>query len=597
MGKVNILPPEVANKIAAGEVVERPASVVKELLENSIDAGAENIEIYIENSGKKLINIKDNGVGIEPDDIEKIFYRHATSKINSLEDLFHIHSLGFRGEALYSISAVSDLTLRTKTQSAECGWQIHIRGGKKLSLKPTSVNTGTEVMVRELFFNTPARRKFLKSDITELHQILNTVIPYTLIYHRKRFSLTHNQRILINLSPTESFLERISKALNISTKHFITTEKSFEEIKLKLILGNINIKRPRKDMQFIFVNNRPVYHSSISYHINQIYRLIFPRDVYPVFLIYIFIPSDRLDVNIHPTKREVKIKDEGKLLQILRSLCEKTILNEGEAKQIETIPSSLSEYIISPTSEEITKPAPPDGKNEKKYNFKQTQFNLIKESKRMYAPEKDKGETKEEAEEKDVIYEEPKTTLREKLATAKFIGTFLNKYLFFQTSSSLLIIDQHAAQERVTYEQILNQIEAQRLEVQNLLTPITLSLTKQEFIIWETIKEKLENLGFSTTLWAENTIALHSKPQLINDAEIALRNLLTFDETVKNFDLKTLARRACRNSLKAGYSMSEEQAEYLRNELIKCLDPFTCPHGRPTVTEIEEKIIAKQFLR
>ncbi|MFH1767592.1 MAG: DNA mismatch repair endonuclease MutL [Candidatus Omnitrophota bacterium] len=579
MNKVHILPPEVISKIAAGEVIERPASVLKELIENSLDAQAESIEVIVKQAGKTFIQIKDNGTGIDPDDIEKIFLRHSTSKITRLSDLFNIFSLGFRGEALYSIAAVSDITLRSKTKREDNGWEIHIRGGEKRGLRPAALGHGTQVEIKELFFNTPARRKFLKSDTTELHQIINTFTPYVILYPKKRFALTHNNKIILDLSGDKDHLSRTAKALNLKPEHILQREKNFDDKKLslRLLLGDINIKRTRKDMQFIFVNNRPVYNRQINFHLNQTYKLILPSEIYPFFAVYITIPPEDTDVNIHPTKREVKIKDEFKIAALLSSLCKETLLSRGKAKQVENIP------FLSDNAPLLNRSPYPSGQD----------LNLNESSQRTYAF----GPAKPDVPPQENIFSQPTDhSLKAKLSKANYIGVFLKKYIFFESGRSLCVIDQHAAQERITYEQLIDQIENGRVEVQHLLKPIILSVTAQEIVLWEVLKDILEKMGLSTTLWDNQNIALHTHPLLIKQPEISLRNLLS-GEARSNLDTDSLARRACRNSLMAGYHVSQEQAEYLRRQLIKCKDPFACPHGRPTVVEIKEAVLEKEFLR
>ena len=307
MGKIKVLPEKVRSKIAAGEVVERPSSVLKELIENSIDAESNRIFIEIEKSGKKLIKVVDNGTGIEEDDIGNVFSRYATSKLETEEDLEKIISLGFRGEALYSIGVVSDVILRSKTEKEELGTEIHIRGGKELGRKKVNMKRGTIVEVRELFFNTPARKKFLKSDTTEFRQILNTFLPYAIFFHNVEFRFIHNKKEVFNL-PISDKMERIKDTTGINTDDLIFSEKKFETFSFRLFLGNINLQRPRRDLQFLFVNKRPVYNFQILNSINKVYRAIFPSEVYPAFFVELEIEPEMVDVNIHPTKREIKIK-------------------------------------------------------------------------------------------------------------------------------------------------------------------------------------------------------------------------------------------------------------------------------------------------
>lgn len=577
MGKVKILPHEVVSKIAAGEVIERPASVIKELVENALDARTDTIDIQLKQGGKTLIQIKDSGSGIESDDIEKIFFRHATSKINKIEDLHKISSLGFRGEALYSIASVSDITLRSKALSEETGWEIHLRAGEKLTLHPCNIPQGTEVEVRELFFNTPARKKFLKSDLAELNQILNVVIPYTIVYNDCRFSLKHYNRVLLEALPEPDRIKRAACVLKIPAEHIIEISHEFagESISLHLLLGDINIRRVRRDMQFIFVNNRPVQNRAISYCVNQTYRLIFPSGVHPFFAVNIKISPDRVDTNIHPTKREVKIRDEHTLVSLLRSVCEQTLMAYGKPKQVDKVVLKKDQL---PQQEVILQKPPSEIKEppSKQYSLPLQETEVTSKLKKTFTPEQD--------------------NLKSKLLGARFIGVFLKKYILFESSASLLVIDQHAAQERVTYEKLKNQIDEGRIEIQHLISPILLKLSPQEMLNWEQGKDRFQAIGLATTLWDKDTIAIHTYPQLIKNPSLALRNLLA-EEYAALCDNDTLAKRACKQSLGAGYEIDKTQAEYLRNELIKCEDPFACPHGRPTVTEIQEKVLDKQFLR
>ncbi len=586
MGKVHILNPAVISKIAAGEVIERPASVIKELIENSLDAQASKIEITLKDAGRALIHSKDSGTGIEPDDLEKIFFRHSTSKIQNIEDLEHIHSLGFRGEALYAIGSIADIILRSKTKNQETGWEIHLRGGKKINLRPVTMNNGTELEVKELFFNTPARKKFLKTNLTEIHQILNIFLPYTLLYPQCRFLLSHQKKNLLDLPAQKDLKNRIAHALHLEEKHLLEVGQDFpsEKISLRMVLGDINIQRPRRDLQFIFINGRPVQNRSIGFHMNQIYRLIFPPEVYPFFSVYMEIPPEEVDVNIPPTKREVKIKDEPHLSSLIRTLCEKALMNRGTAKQM-TAPknpprqqqkNSLGHLRHTPLSPKTPAPFTTGQYAAQHYAFQNPEPLESSVVENLFTPNS--------------------ASLTFKLSAARYIGTFMKKYLFFETGTSLFVVDQHAAQERIMVERLKSQMDNGTLEVQHLLTPLLLKLTPQELLSWEESKEQLETLGLSTTLWDKATIALHTSPNLLKDPEHALRSLLA-GENISRGDHETLARRACRCSIMAGDSLDPSQVEYQRQQLLQCQDPFTCPHGRPTIIEITENFLNKQFLR
>ncbi|MCM8804694.1 MAG: DNA mismatch repair endonuclease MutL [Candidatus Omnitrophica bacterium] len=559
MGKVNFLSEEVISKIAGGEVVESPASVLKELIENSIDAKSNKIEVNIENSGKKLIYVKDDGEGVEPDDIEKIFERYSTSKIKDIDDLYNIKTLGFRGEALYSIGSVSDVILKSKTDKSQFGKEIHIRGGKKLSIKDCAIPKGTIVEVRELFFNIPARRKFLKSDITEFRKLLNIFIPYTISFFQIGFIFKNKGSNLINILPSENRVERFCEVLNIEEKFLIYYKNKFDKFELECILGDINLKRPQKNMQFIFVNERPVYNYSLSLTINNFYQSFLSSDFFPVFAIFLKLPYENIDVNIHPTKKEVKIKDENEICKNITGIL-KEIFKKGETIQIEK-------------------------KYEKTYEIEKG--NIIKEETERLFDEKE-----------EILFEKDikKEGLIEKLKNATFVGTFKNKYLIFEFEDLLFFIDQHAAVERINYEKFLNEIEKGEINIQQVLTPLIINLNYEEMNVYEKVEKIIEKFGFLTTKWSKNKIAIHGYPFLIKDIEFSIRNILS-EKDIKKYDKENIAKRACRVSIMSGQKLTEIEIKNIIEKLIKCDNPFVCPHGRPIVVEINEKFLDSQFLR
>lgn len=603
MPKVHILPPDIVSKIAAGEVIDRPASVIKELLENAIDAKADTITIDIADAGKSLIKISDNGTGIDQDDIKKIFERHSTSKIQTADDLFDIHSLGFRGEALYSICAVADITLRSKTQTQDSGWEIHMRGGKRLGLKPVPMPDGTEIEVKELFFNTPARRKFLKSNTSETHQILSTIIPYTLLYPKCRFLFTHGKKTLLDLSKTASLKQRIADVLNLEIDFLMETKKEFpeESLAVHMMIGDINIIRAKRDMQFIFINGRPVQNKDISFHLNDVYRLILPPRHYSFFFIAITIPACEIDVNIHPTKREVKIHNEQPICSAIRRLCENMLMNAGRPKTIwkTDTDQEISErpfvrkMIDQALSEREKNAEKADGHSfERPLDSKKGPSPFPQPPTEQYAfPQQEF--TQDCAQ---YLFSQKQGSLKEKLEGASFVGSFINKYLFFQSSKTLLIVDQHAAQERIMFEHFVQQMQKSNIEIQNLLTPYLLKISREELLFWEDAQQKLKEIGFDTTLFDEETVAIQSHPVLIKNPEQAVRELLAHGD-VARCDHDQIARRACRCSVMSGDVLTKEQAEFQREQLLQCKDPFTCPHGRPVLIEITSAFLDKQFLR
>ncbi len=600
MNKVQILPTSIASKIAAGEIIERPASVIKELLENSLDAGAKNIEIHLQNAGQTLIHLKDDGHGIDEEDLQKLFNRHATSKLKTAEDLENILSFGFRGEALYSIAAISDITLKTQTKDTANGWEIHLRGGERLNLRPTSLGrTGTEIEIKELFYNTPARRKFLKSNTAEIHQILNLVIPYALLYPKVRFVLTHQDKELLNLPVAKTTTERIRQTLHFDEKHLIETKRAITEnnYTIHTVIGDINIKRARRDMQFIYVNNRPVQNKNISFHLNDVCRLIMPDDAYPFFFLSIELDPKDVDVNIHPTKREVKINNETKLCQFLRNSVEEALMTQTSIPQV-----NLKNFIDADKAKSAIDGAfssrtfPSSTFNEDHSQTFESNIGSQTTSVRDYAFPSSLQEEQGSFIPENRYFSEKKDSIQHKFENAHFVGSFITKYLLFQSDRSLLIVDQHAAQERIMYELLIKNMQKGTLEVQNLLSPVVLRLTPQEMLIWEEMKDTLDEIGLSNNQWDNESVAIHAHPILIKDIEKAVRQILA-GETIPKTDHDTLARRACRSSIMAGDKINREQAEFQREQLLQCLDPFTCPHGRPTVIELTEDFLNKQFLR
>ncbi len=572
MGKINTLPDRLIGKIAAGEVVERPACVVKECIENSIDANAENIIVEIQKAGKVLISVRDDGEGIEPDDIEKLFRRHTTSKIREIDDLYNINSLGFRGEALYSIGCVADVILKSRYKNgSQTGREIHVRGGERIGLKDTGHPSGTTVEIRELFFNTPARKKFLKTDTTEFRQILNIFIPYCLIFSDKRFSLIHNRKNIISYNPSPDSLTRICEVLNIEKKNIIYGAREFrdERFSAKLFLGDINLQRTRKHQQFIFVNNRPVYNQTLSYVINQLYRTIFPRDIYPVFIAFINLPSEDVDVNIHPSKREVKLKNDTAISAALSSFCHELLTGKGKAFEIKR------EVLYFPKRTT-------EGFGGKKLVSENIQQPDIFDSKIQYEEKKE-----------DII---APRSIKEKLKEASYIGRYKDKYLFFEVGDTLLVMDQHAAHERINYEKLKKQFESGKVTIQQFLSPIILKLSPEEISVWEEGKNKMEEIGFLTTRWDAGSIALHGCPQIMRNPELAVRSILS-EKHISMADKEKLARKACRGSVMAGERIKPEQAVSIKEELLMCEVPFVCPHGRPTVVEFSESFFDRQFLR
>ncbi len=578
MNKVQVLSSDVIAKIAAGEVIERPASVVKECIENSLDAGATAIEVHLKEAGKQLIHIKDNGHGISKENLENLFQRHATSKITAIDDLETLNSLGFRGEALFSIGSIADVRLTSQSSDDPTGWELHVRGGERIDLQPAATSgAGSEIKISELFFNTPARKKFLKSNTSELNQILEVFLPYTLLNPVVSFKLTHAGRSLVDLKPSNSVKERIAKSLNLDAKHLIEVIQDFKDegITLRMVLGNINIQRTRRDLQYIFINGRPVQSRTLGFHLNDVYRLVLPPSIYPFFAIFIEIDPGLIDVNIHPSKREVKISNEGRLGSFIRHTVEHALMTQGDVRTINA-PSGPSEVYNPGQSQSSFNPAQLFEKSFETAHWSGSSDNLQQAEAHLFQPSQE--------------------TMQDKFSRGRFIGSFINKYLLWETDDALLLVDQHAAQERIMFEKFKDQIDNGKIEVQNLLTPILLKLTPQERVAWEESQNALKEVGMDTTAFDDDTIAVQTIPTLMKKPENVVRTLLAGDKA-ERCDHLTIARRACKASIVTGDKMSKEQAEYQRTQLLSCRDPFICPHGRPTVIELKDSFLERQFLR
>ena len=575
--RINILPPEVSQKIAAGEVVDRPASIVKELLENSLDAQATRIHIEVEKAGKDLIRVRDDGIGIHPEDIEKVFLRHATSKIKDDEDLTHISTLGFRGEALYSISAVSHLRLRSLRRGFE-GWEVEVRGGEILSKRPTGMNPGTEVSVRQLFFNTPARRKFLKSEPTELRNIVKTVIPYLLTHPEVEITLSHNRNTLIDRLPLGDIPERVQRLFGIPKEQLLfgSAELTDPHLRLSYLLGSNQVNLPRRNAQYIFVNRRPVYHAGLSTAINQIYKTIMPPNSYPAFFLWIEIDPHLVDVNIHPTKREIRFQKENLIVSKIASFVQHKLTSFLSGGSIAVLtphrrqddsPKQISPKKGPPSKVEYHPPRP------------ELSSPLVRESPADYQS----GEVKT-------------TDLREELARARPVGVVLNKYGILQGEDSLILVDMHAAQERINYERLL---KAGPSQSQQLLSPLIIPLSKDEELALQDLLPALEEFGFEIRPWKDGAIAVHAHPALIKDPGAVVKEILSGDvPLLKTEQMKEImARKACRMSLMAGDKMGIEELKKLKTDLLTCENPLACPHGRPTMIRLTDAQLERLFRR
>ncbi len=604
--RINILSKEVVERISAGQVVDGPASVVKELLENSLDAGARHIEIDLEKGGKKRIKVVDDGCGIYPDDIDLVFSPHSTSKISTVDDLWNIATFGFRGEALFSIANVSYTKLSSRFKESEIGWEVSAKGGKILGKRPSSIRCGTEVIVEELFFNIPARRKFLRSDKKELQSVMKVIIPYLFLEDGLDVSFKVDGNMVFYSLPGR-IEDRLQLLFDLPRDRIVSGEIGLKSKKLKIryLFSIGEYARARKDLQFIFINRRPVNYPLLNYKVNQLYKSVLPSRRFPGFILWIDLPAWAVDVNVHPMKKEVKLRWEYEVLQLIERI----------------IMSSLSKVIIPGGFSEKRKERYVKGDSEKEGDGRKTAcvyYNTSVESKRFFEEDGRGGERGFESYFQDTVNLSKVSSKRTKdefymegnlfrgedflldaLRGAKIVGVFMNKYGLMESDKRLFILDVHAAQERINYERLLSQIKEGNVEIQNLLVPVIVNLSPNQILTFRRIKDTLCSIGFLIEEVGMGSVGVYGAPVLVSDVRFAVQEILSQDYSLVEIDeiKEAIARRSCRMSIMAGDKMDEQVLEQIRAELVNCDAPLICPHGRPTIISISDTDLEKMFQR
>jgi DNA mismatch repair protein MutL len=561
--KIKVLSEDTINKIAAGEVIERPASVVKELVENSIDAGASEVIIEVTAGGKNLIRVTDNGIGMDKEDAVLAFSRHATSKINSAEDLFKINTLGFRGEALPSIAGISETELITRAKEKDSAVKIQINGGKFIEVKETGAPNGTATTVKNLFYNTPARRKFLKSNATEASHIINVVSQYALVYLKCGFRLKHNEENLVEIFVKDSLSDRISVLYGKEVSEgAMKIEYEKDGIKIRGYAGNPDLTYPTRSHQFVFVNKRPITNRAISYAIFSSYENLVPKGRFPAVFLFIDISPGSIDVNVHPAKKEIRFEDDKMIQEIVRA----SIMNSLSNKQNISL-NAESQNMLSGN----------------KYAFNTSQ---------VFSASCNSWEAKEFGSFLDAGFT-PKIT------------QVHNSFIINETEDGLEIIDQHAVHERIIYEKIKSVINNKGQENQRLLIPINIELTPLEEKI---LKEHLgffAEIGFNIEEFGTRTIIIDTIPSVMDKVDIAkfIKDVLSeitenekavSQETVKDGIIKMAA---CRSAVMQGDKLDSFKMNELLKNWRELKFPYTCPHGRPAVIKITKKELEKKFQR
>ena len=591
------------NKIAAGEVIERPASVVKELVENSIDAGSNNILINIQDGGKKLIEIIDDGVGMEHDDAVLSINRYTTSKLGSADDLFSIQSLGFRGEALASIVSVSQTEITTKTANQELGTHLIIEGGEIQLNEQISAPNGTRIVVKNLFFNVPVRRKFLKTTSTEVNHITEYVTKLALSNPTISFSLKHNDKNILT-APKGNLISKITAVFgeNIA-KACIPIERNENEYEVTGFITKPEFSRKSRDYLYTFVNFRAVQNKTISDAVLRGYGTSVPHGRFPVIFLYLNLPTKEVDVNVHPTKKEIRFSNDAKVFSLIETSVMETLEKSGLKifeKTAETRHKPTTLEVPYTRKDDIKTRIPASIPTEAKLPPR-SGFQVMKSREQSidkFLPESYKSTSK--------TYE-----ILERRKQIRVLGIIKNTYIIAETEEGLFLCDQHAAHEKINYVKYVEQLKNKKVNVQQLLGPVSISLKPSEFELIEEIKETLKSYGFEIEIFGKNEIVIRSIPSIMGVTieyksakdiiDIFKENVSEVKEKLEiedlNFVKDIVSVFACRRSIKAGDKITIEQAEELLKDLLTLKEPFTCPHGRPTIIILNDDYIEELFQR
>ena len=650
MSRIHLLTEEVCNRIAAGEVVERPSSVVKELMENSLDAGARKISVAVEKAGQKSIAVRDNGEGMDADDALLCLESHATSKIKKEEDIFAITSFGFRGEALPSIASVSRFQIRTRRKEAQEGTEVTVNGGTLLGTKPVGCAPGTEVTVRDLFFNIPARRKFMRSTATEERHILECVTNISLSNPDVAFELKLDNRIAISSPAAQDLTPRIRDLFGKSCADaLIPVFYSEYGIQVEGYISRRDFTRNTRNEQRTFVNGRCVEALAIYRGIREGYGPMLEKGRYPVAILFITINPGEVDVNVHPAKREVRFRHEYELTAAVRSAIAKALreqdpvtgtVPQDSSKENDSYKSNTKVYAdfvpapakedthltqnnltideilmnclveyrpgvmrIFPERQEVSALHTITADNvkstpaitEENTSSSDTSADLFAATETKQTEPEPQEEVPFTLEQEDARPHYPSMS-----GEMQILGTFENSYIIGTIPGGMVLIDQHAAHERILFEQILRGLNG--VHCQKLLLPITLEMTRSDMLFVTRNAAEFEKVGFEIEPFGQNTLILHGIPAAIKQENAGgffqdLLSRLTADGAVQKNVIERIARAACKAAVKAHEKLSMEECKALVKDLSKCELPFSCPHGRPTILNIPLSEVERRFGR
>ncbi|OEH84796.1 hypothetical protein BHU72_08150 [Desulfuribacillus stibiiarsenatis] len=597
MSIIHILEDHIANQIAAGEVIERPMSVVKELVENSIDAKSTRIKIELLQAGLELIRVLDNGAGMDSSDAQLCFQRHATSKIRNTRDLFKISTLGFRGEALPSIAAISKVEVKTRTQQETIGSHIRIEGNQSLKYEPIGCPIGTEISVKSLFYNTPARLKYLKSLTTEIGHISEYISRIALAHTHISFELWHNGKQILQTFGDQNIYSTVLRVYGAPTnQQWISIKNENMDYAISGIISKPELNRANRQHITFFVNGRYVRSTKLADSIIHAYHTLLPINRFPITILNIDMDYTLVDVNVHPSKLEVRFSKEEELKEFLYETIHKNLMNQS------LIPKILADKKHSSIVSQYNQPLVHkkiDLVKEKSKNLQLTlnpSENVLNEF--QYKPINKSVEQNQPLIEAKTIEIKPKETFR-------VIGQFHGTYILAENENGLYIIDQHAAHERINYERFLNRLRNYQFKKQDLLIPISLTYSITELTIIQEKKELIEKFGINFESFGSQTIVIREYPDWIPHDSIQTYISFIFDSMIlreKEIDVIELQEDACiqlscKMSIKANQRISIEETNQLLEDLMNTSLPYTCPHGRPIIIHYSVYELEKLFKR
>ena len=588
MGKINVMDENLANKIAAGEVIEKIMNVVKELVENSIDADSTEIKINLIDSGVKEITVIDDGAGMDKDDAVAAFLRHATSKISNLEDLFYVNSLGFRGEALPSIASVSHLEM--KTSNGKVGTKVIIEGGEIKEVSPSDLKKGTRITVTKLFYNTPVRLKYLKNLYTELANVVDYVNKMALSFPNIKFVLTNNDKVLLNTDGKNNLLKVISNIYGVdAAKKMIEVDASNDDYEIKGYISYPELAKTSKNNMITLVNGRAIRNNEINRTILDCYHTYIPQSKAPIIVLNINTDPILIDVNVHPTKQDIKFSK----MESLKELLTKTINEKLETYNLIPEVKKAYDYIKNEEIDEEEKPIVKEPVIEElALNFE------VQEEPVKYEKTEKKDKVKEKEKEEVTEVKEPR------IKKMYPVGVVDATYIIAENEDGMYIIDQHACCERINFEMYLDKLTNHDRSNIELLTPITLDLSNRDYIILKENLPKLEDMGFVLEEFGGSTYVVRAHPTWLPAKDMGDSVKKIIDIIIENekldyskFIWRVAATLACKHSIRAHDIITKTDMENLLEMIRYCENPFTCPHGRPTIISYSIYELEKMFKR